>query len=99
MFLMLSDRLQNISFPTEMVLGSTDGVDHIAPVDAGSTAPVSILTALQPLGPEAEEGDAADEHDEEAEAKKRRRGGEKGARWLAAVASGLLAKSISPPLK
>jgi hypothetical protein len=34
-----------------------------------------------------------------AEAKKRRRGGEKGARWLAAVASGLLAKSISPPLK
>lgn len=52
-----------------------------------------------PLGPEAEEGDAADEHDEEAEAKKRRRGGEKGARWLAAVASGLLAKSISPPLK
>lgn len=73
-----------------MLLGSTDGVDQIAPVEAGSTAPLSILRALQPLGPEAEA--AGEEHeagDEEEEAKKRRRGGERGARRSAA-ASGLL---------
>lgn len=72
-----------------MLLGSTDGVDQIAPVEAGSAAPLSILRALQPLGPEA---DAAGEEEEE-DAKKRRRGGERGARRSAA-ASGLL-ESIS----
>lgn len=77
-----------------MLLGSTDGVDHIAPVDAGSIAPVSILTALQPLGPEAEAAEEHDEAEEDADAKKRRRGGERGERWSAA-ASGLLEKSIS----
>lgn len=87
---MLSDLLQNICFPIEILPGSADGVDHIAPVDAGSTAPVSILRALQPLGLEAE-AEAAGEDDAEAEdeARKRRRGGERGARRSAA-ASGLL---------
>lgn len=83
----------------EMLLGSTDGVDQIAPVEAGSTAPLSILRALQPLGPEAEaageEQEAGD--DEEEEAKKRSRGGERGARRRAA-ASGLL-ESMSLGLK
>ena len=98
MFLMLRDLLQNICFPMEMLLGSTDGVDQIAPVEAGSTAPVSILRALQPLGPEAEaageEHEAGDDDEEEEEAKKRRSGGERGARRSAA-ASGLL-ESMSP---
>jgi hypothetical protein len=48
MFLMLSDLLQNTSFPIEMLLGSAEGADHIDPVGACSTAPLSILTALQP---------------------------------------------------
>lgn len=74
-----------------MLLGSTDGVDQIAPVEAGSTAPLSILTALQPLLLEAEA--AGEEHEADEEAKKRRRGGERGARRRAA-ASGLL-ESIS----
>lgn len=84
----------------EMLLGSTDGVDQIAPVEAGSTAPVSILRALQPLGPEAEaagEEHEAGDDDEEEEAKKRRSGGERGARRRAA-ASGLL-ESMSLGLK
>lgn len=84
----------------EMLLGSTDGVDQIAPVEAGSTAPVSILRALQPLGPEAEaagEEHEAGDDDEEEEAKKRRSGGERGARRSAA-ASGLL-ESMSLGLK
>lgn len=75
-----------------MLLGSTDGVDQIAPVEAGSTAPLSILTALQPLAVEDEAAGEEHEADEE-EAKKRRRGGERGARRRAA-ASGLL-ESIS----
>jgi len=92
MFLMLSDLLQNISFPIEMLLGSAEGVDHTAQVDAVSTAPLSILTALQPLDPP--EADAAEgEHDDDADAKKRSKGGERGARWCAA-ARGLLDKSI-----
>lgn len=84
----------------EMLLGSTDGVDQIAPVEAGSTAPLSILRALQPLGPEAEaagEEHEAGDDDEEEEAKKRRSGGERGARRRAA-ASGLL-ESMSLGLK
>lgn len=84
----------------EMLLGSTDGVDQIAPVEAGSTAPLSILRALQPLGPEAEaagEEHEAGDDDEEEEAKKRRSGGERGARRSAA-ASGLL-ESMSLGLK
>lgn len=78
-----------------MLLGSADGVDHITPVDAGSTAAVSILTALQPLGLEAAGEQEADDEVEE-EARKRRRGGERGARRSAA-ASGLL-EIISPLL-
>jgi len=92
MFLMLSDLLQNTSFPTEMLLGSAEGVDHTAPVDAVSTAPLSILTAVQPLEPEAEAA-AAGEQEEDADAKRSSSGGERGARWRAA-ARGLLEKSI-----
>lgn len=97
---MFSDLLQNICFPMEMLLGSTDGVDHIVPVDAGSTAPVSILTALQPLWPEAGVAAAAaaageQEADDDDDAKKRRRGGERGARWSAAAAASGLLQSIS----
>lgn len=75
-----------------MVLGSADGVDQIAPVDAASTAAVSILRALQPLGLEAA-GEQDEEAEDDEEARKRRRGGERGARRSAA-ASGLL-ESIS----
>jgi len=73
-----------------MFLGSAEGVDHTAPVD--STAPLSILTALQPLGPEADAA-AAGEHDDDADAKRRSKGGERRERWSAA-ARGLLEKSI-----
>jgi hypothetical protein len=46
---MLSDLLQNTSFPIEMLLGSAEGADHIDPMGAAcSTAPLSILTALPP---------------------------------------------------
>lgn len=75
-----------------MLLGSADGVDQIAPVDAASTAAVSILRALQPLGLEAA-GEQEAVEDEDEDARKRRRGGERGARRSAA-ASGLL-ESIS----
>lgn len=92
MFLMLSDLLQNIAFPIETLLGSAEGVDHTAPVDVVSTAPLSILTALQPLVPP-EADAAAGEHEDDADAKKRSKGGERGARWSAAE-RGLLAKSI-----
>lgn len=70
-----------------MLLGSAEGVDQTAPADAVSTTPLSILTALQPLGP------AAGEQDDDADAKRRSKGGERGARWRAA-ARGLLEKSI-----
>lgn len=91
--------MQNIAFPIETLLGSAEGVDHTAPVDVVSTAPLSILTALQPLvPPEAdaaagEHDDDAGEHEDDADAKKRSKGGERGARWSAAE-RGLLAKSI-----
>jgi hypothetical protein len=48
--------------------------------------------AHAPLDPETDAG-AAGEHDDEADAKKRSKGGERGARWSAA-ARGLLEKSI-----
>lgn len=76
-----------------MLLGSAEGVDHTAAVDAVSTAPLSILTAVQPLEPEADAAAAAGEQEEDVDAKKRSSGGERGARWRAA-ARGLLEKSI-----
>lgn len=78
-----------------MLLGSAEGDDHTAPVDAVSTAPLSILAAVQPLEPEtdAAAAEAAGEQDEDADAKKRSSGGERGARWKAA-ARGLLENSM-----